>query len=133
MAKTKNKKKRISWEDRPPTLDIRGKNFFPEIKEMQIDDEVELVIRAKLSRKEEGSYDDVMIGCCDEDCDCEDDHEENRKKKQSASFRIVSIKSNGKVQDSSKMSPEARIAAKFNANRKKGMSASTAMSAAKKG
>ncbi len=131
MAKTK--KKRISWEDRPPTLDIRGKNFFPEIKEMQIDDEVELVIRAKLSRKEEGSYDDMLIGCCDCDDDCGEDHEANRKKKQSASFRIVSIKSNGKVQDTSKMSPEARIAAKFNKNRKNGMSANQAMNSAKKG
>lgn len=132
MAKDKAKKKHVSWEDRPPTLDIRGKNFFPEIKEMQIDDEVELVIKARLTRKEEGSYDD-FIGCCGcEDEGCEDDHEANRKKKQSATFKIISIKSNGKV-PSKNASPEAAVAARFNANRKKGMSATTAMMAAKKG
>lgn len=122
----KNKKKKISWEDRPPTLDLRGKNFLPDIKDWQIDDEVELTIRAKLTRKEEGSYPDFDIGCCGcEDDDCGDDHEENRKKKQSATFEIVSIKSNGKIASDS--SPEASRAAEINTRLKKGMRPSQAL------
>lgn len=133
MAKTETKKKkRINWEDRPPSLDLRGKNFLPDIKDWQIDDEVELVIKAKLTRKEEGSYPDYgMIGCCDDDCDCGDDHETNRKKKQSASFEVISIKSNGKLEQPK--SGEAGVAARYNANIKKGMKPEQAMTLAKRG
>lgn len=129
MAKTEVKKKHVKWEDRPPTLDIRGKNFFPEIKDMQIDDEVELVITAKLTRKEEGSY-DYELGCCGcDDEDCGEDHEENRKK-QSASFKITSIKSNGKV--SKDDSPEGALASKINKFRKQGYTYEQALAKAKR-
>ena len=47
--KNKTTKKRTRWEDRPPTIDLRGKNFLPEISECQVGDVVELTIKAKLS------------------------------------------------------------------------------------
>lgn len=133
MAKDlKKSKKRVDWDDRPPTLDIRGKNFFPEIKQLQIDDEVELVIKAKLTRKEEGSYPDMAIGCCGcEDDDCGDDHEENRKKKQSATFEITSITSNGKVKKPS--SSEGKVMKRYAELTKKGVSSDAAMKMAKAG
>lgn len=128
MAKDK-KKKKMNWEDRPPTLDLRGKNFFPEISNMQIDDVVELVVQAKLTRKEEGSYPEMAIGCCGcDDEDCGDDHEEN-KKKMSATFQIQSIKSNGKVSKAN--GAEGSVASKFNSLRKKGYNPTQAMNLAK--
>ena len=118
--KNKTAKKKIKWEDRMPTIDLRGKNYLPEISDCQIGDVVELTIKAKLTRKEEGGY-DYELGCgCG---DCEEDCEEQNSKKQSATFKAQSIKMKASKSDS--------FDKKFNSLMKKGLTPSEALKRAK--
>lgn len=132
MAKTDTKKKKhVRWEDRPPTLEIRGKNYFDELSKWDVGEEYELVLRVKMTRKEESTGSDMYIGCCGcEDEDCGEDHEANRKKR-SAGFEVLDIKSNGKVSNSG--SPEAQVASRYNKYIKQGLTPAQAMARAKKG
>lgn len=126
--KNKKSKPKTKWEDRMPTIDLRGKNYLPEISECQIGDVVELTIKAKLTRKEEGSYDyDLMCDCddCGESCD------EQGAKKQSATFKAESIKM--KKEGSKYSSKEAGIASKYTQLIKQGVKPSVAMQRARKG
>lgn len=121
------------YEDRPATLDLRG-NHLEDIRDLHVDDVVELVIKAKVTRKEEGGY--SYDFCCDEDDSPEDQKkaEEANKKKVSASFKIQSIKSNGVVNaPASNAKDEAGVASRFNQYRKQGLSVDAAMAKAKRG
>lgn len=125
----KKTKKVTRWEDRMPTIDLRGKNYPDEVTNVGVDDEVELIIKAKLIRKEEGSYDVETLCDCD---DCEDECPEQGAKKRSATFKATSIKVK-KLGKSYGNSKEGRIADKYNKYIKQGMKPSQAMKLARKG
>lgn len=132
MAKTKDKKNKVAWEDRPPRLDLRGKNYFSEISQWEVGEEYELVLKVRLTRKEESTGDEFgPIGCCGCDDDCGEDHEAN-KRKRSAGFEIVDIKNNGKV-SATNNTTEGKVASRYNELVKKGIKPAQAMRMAKEG
>lgn len=125
--KDKKKSKSISYEDRLPTLDIRGKNMV-QFKDAQVGDEIKIEVTAKLIRREEGSYE--SFGCGDPDCDICDGDE--NKEKMSATFKVTKMTNKGAV-NAKYSSKEASVASKYNELIKKGISPSTAMQRAMKG
>ncbi len=124
---SKDKKVKENYEDRLPTLDIRGKNMV-QFRDLQIDDEVKIEVTAKLIRREEGSYE--SFGCGDPDCEICDGDE--NKKKMSATFKVTKLVNKGTTKAKYNQK-EAGIASKYNELIKQGVNPSTAMARAMKG
>lgn len=123
MSKTEKE----NYEDKLPSLDIRGKNMV-QFKDLSVGDEVKLEITAKLIRREEGSYE--SFGCGDPECEICDGDE--NKENLSATFKLTKLVNKGTV-GGKYTSKEASVASKYNELIKKGINPSTAMQRALKG
>lgn len=110
-------KAHVKWEDRMPVMEIRGKNFTPELKQYHVGDEVELVLKVRVTKMVEGGSEFDYMG--------DDDEEEISPNKGSATFKVKKIVSH-KLTTNKKKSAEESAADKFNRLRREGKSVSQA-------
>lgn len=111
--------------ERKDTFRLEGHNMNS-LKNLSVDDVVTLEIKAKLTRKEEGSYPSIC------DCDVCTEERKDSKNKVVANFEIMNVKSKG-VNGNKYSSKEANVASKYSELIKKGVSPSVAMKRAMKG
>lgn len=106
-------------KERKTTLELSG-NDLPELRDVHVDDVIEVTMKLKATRITEGGY---MYEFCDDE-DCEECDPKENKKKISGSFQVQSAKFNGI--ESADDSAEAGKASKFNKLRKQGKSVADA-------